>query len=690
MDSPEVLLKKRGLVKYWLDQIKRAGSKIPLKKWENAETRLCAKEKDSSGRDKLPVVNDLRNHYESSRAYLDQREASFKILPASQFMSDEISLKQAECDRVYLGAVWREQEIQIQQSRKLDSSLLRNVGCTMPYFDTKKWMPAVKYINPKDVRIDPDCNGIIEDARWWSYRQFQTMLEFRANHPEIKSDDLKLIRERGESNLTIEEKEKVGEGELDNYTLVCIWHVFAKNSAALINKVEDIDKPDMNESIAEQLKMDTPTRYIQVADGYSKPLFDGDWPFMLDHNEHILTLLTMNKEPDSIYGFTDFEQMERMDLMKDDVMSYIELDAFLSSVRKWLGGEDLPDEVTVNEFLNKTRTSVLPKMLDEQGKPKLVEVSLRQPNQAIVGQYELMHNEALKASGQSELMADTMADFKEVTAIGVRFQEQKLHQRVNLRLGGPRGYEKSIQEDAVKILEIAHQLVPKYSRVLVKVEMPNVNLEQGEIVTDETETIQELPWEQAQQAIRNGGKIVKLGVDAIVGAELAEFWRTLEDTSLAEIRLSTRVSVIPGSTRSITSEQQSEELSQMFLNILWPTIYQPMARIDLAKRFIQYIGRLKGIDDMDDFLPQDSEIGQFVQMTQQQSQQGEQEGQMQQQEMQNQQMMADKDAQGKDLDIARERAKAQMELETMSAKNEMDLQKQKMAVESARAKNANV
>jgi hypothetical protein len=398
----------------------------------------------------------------------------------------------------------------------------------------------------------------------------------------------------------------------------------------------------------------------------------------------------MNKEPDSIYGFTDFEQMERMDLMKDDIMSYIELDAFLSSVRKWIGGEDLPDEVTVNEFLNKTRTSVLPKMLDEQGKPKLVEVSLRQPNQAIVGQYELMHNEALKASGQSELMADTMADFKEVTAIGVRFQEQKLHQRVNLRLGGPRGYEKSIQEDAVKILEIAHQLVPKYSRVLVKVEMPNVNLEQGEIVTDETETIQELPWEQAQQAIRNGGKIVKLGVDAIVGAELAEFWRTLEDTSLAEIRLSTRVSVIPGSTRSITSEQQSEELSQMFLNILWPTIYQPMARIDLAKRFIQYIGRLKGIDNMDDFLPQDSEIGQFVQMTQQQSQQGEQEGQMQQQEMQNQQMMADKDAQGKDLDIARERAKAQMELETMSAKNEMDLQKQKMAVESARAKNANV
>jgi hypothetical protein len=220
--------------------------------------------------------------------------------------------------------------------------------------------------------------------------------------------------------------------------------------------------------------------------------------------------------------------------------------------------------------------------------------------------------------------------------------------------------------------------------------MPNVNLEQGEIVTDETETIQELPWEQAQQAIRNGEKIVKLGVDAIVGAELAEFWRTLEDTSLAEIRLSTRVSVIPGSTRSITSEQQSEELSQMFLNILWPTIYQPMARIDLAKRFIQYIGRLKGIDNMDDFLPQDSEIGQFVQMTQQQSQQGEQEGQMQQQEMQNQQMMADKDAQGKDLDIARERAKAQMELETMSAKNEMDLQKQKMAVESARAKNANV
>jgi len=676
------------LVKYWLKQVKRAGKRIPLDIWQRAEDRLAAREKDDSGKDKKPVVNDFRNHYESSRAYLDQREASFKVLPAAPYRNDEVAIKTAECEKIYLETIWREQECQIEQSQKLDSSLIRNVGYTMVVFDPKKWMPAVKYLSPRDVRIDPDCRGIPSRMNWWAYREYQTMTEFRANHSDIIDTQLETIRQKGESNLDETDKKEIPEGEIEKYILVCVWHIFAKNSAAMIEKQEEETKPPMNESLSEKLKLHTPTRYIQIVEGISTPLIDSEWPFLLDHNEHLLTILTMNKEPESIYGYTDYQQMSRMDSMKDDVMTYIEADAFYSSIRKYLGGDDEIDRLTLDEFMNSTKRAVLWKMLDEQGKPKLQEVSLRQPNAALAPQYDLMHNEAMKASGLSELMADTTADLKEVTAIGVRFQEQKLHQRVNLRLGGPRGYEKSIQEDAVKLLEIAHQLVPRYSVVLVRETLPDLEIQEGMITQTPTEILRELPWEEAQRAILSGGKLVKLGADAIVGADLAQYWRTSKDVPIEEIRLSTKISVVPGSTRSFTQEQQAEEMAQMFINILWPTVYQPMNRIDLAKKFIEFIGQLKGVDNMEDYLPQDSDITQFIQQMQQGQQQ---QMQVQQQESQNQQTMVDKENQTKDEELKRDQIKHQMELQSVAQKTIAEGEKHKMNLEAMKAKqNANI
>lgn len=654
------------LYSFWMRQLKRAEKKIPTSDWKIAKERLGASQKGDDGKPILPVVNDFRNHYESSRAYLDQRDPSFTVLPPAQFMDDPISLKRAECERMYLESVWREQECQIAESSKLNSALTFNVGFTMPIFDIKKWMPAVRYLSCDKVRIDPDCNGIISDAKWWGYQETLSLVDFQAQF-EIGKDEFERLKDQGCYSLDKDDIEKVDDSDKQDYSVVNLWHIFAKNSAALPFK-DKVGKEDKK-----NLKEETIYRYLCLAEGLERTIKDvSRWPFSLDHNEHILTMLTFNHLADDLYGFTDYKQMERMDKMSDNVMSYIESDAFFSSVRKYLGGDHIPDDATLNNFINKYELMVMKGMLDEAGQPKLKEVSLRQPNAALAPQYSLMHEQSIKASGQSELLAESTADLKDVSAMGIRWQEQKLHQRVNLRLSGPQGYEKSIQEDAIKLLEIAHQYVPRLSQVSMM--MPVESVVGDMIVTQDAEQIVDLPWEEAKNAILNGGTLLKLGVDAIVG-ELAEFWVTTDEVPLEEIRLSTRVSIVPGSTRSITQEQHAMEMQDFYINVLYPTIYQPMNRLDLAVNYLNHIGKLRGFTNMDMYLPKVEETQQFAaQQAQQQQQMMEQQQQAQQQQAEQAQQQAEQQMQMEQQSQQLDQQGKQQELQNQAIKDELSIE----------------
>jgi len=476
------------VVKYWESAIKRATKKMPTTAWETAEKRVAATDKKTDGADSRPVVNDLRNHYEGSRAYLDQREPTFKTVPAPAYANNEQIMKRAECERKYLEYVWKEQNCQVAQSQKLDSSLIRNVGFTMPVFDFKKWMPTVRYLPAKDVRLDPDCGGIWEKVSWTAFRDPISLEMLKANNPDITTEEMKQLSDKGASSLTEEEQENADDDEKELYAVAVVWHIYAKNDSATRDYGNEEDEV---ESLSDELKLNTPVRYIQLVEGLNRPLQDEDeWPFLLDHNEQMITRLQMNKEPENLYGFTDYEQMERMDEMSDKVMSYVEIDAYWAANRKYTGSESAGQntETAINTFLNTNKKVYIPNMIGDDGNPTLQRIDADTVNQTLPPAYELMHSQSKEASGQDELQAESVADLKDVTAIGIRFQDQKLHQRVNLRLGGPRGYEKSIHTDAIKLMEIAHQLVPKYSTVSAKKELPAV--EGGEITYEKEETLQ--------------------------------------------------------------------------------------------------------------------------------------------------------------------------------------------------------
>ncbi len=678
------------LYTYWSGLIKRAGKKMPTTQWQVAEDRLKAKADRNTIRtdDKRPVVNDFRNHYESSRAYLDQRDPSFKVKAAPAFINDSAIMKRAECEKLYLERIWHEQECQIAQSQKLASALVRNVGFTLVIFDKKKWMPSIRYLPARDVRLDPDCDGILENAGWCAYKENLAIEDLKATYPQVTKADIDLLKtNKGGSVLTEEELEKEKDEDKESFSVVTVWHIFARNAAAIRTFKDDTDEQDLpTPRMAEKMKLNTPRRYIVLAEGLNKPLRNDDkWDFDLDHNEFPINRLSFNHQPEDLYGFTDYQQMERMDELSDQIMQYLEQDAYFSAIRKYGAGKgaEAISQETIEDFINSNKRSVLLDILDESGNLLLKEITVGTTNSSLPGHYELMHEQAKEASGQNELMSDSIADFKDVTAIGVRYQEQKLHQRVNLRLGGPRGYEKSIAEDAVKMLEIAHQKVPKFSSIGIIREVEQLDEKTNEMVTTPQEVMESLPWKDAKKAIMKGGQLLKLGVDVIVGPELAKFWVTSDEVPIQDIRLSTEVMVVAGSTRSITQEQRVAELKDYYSNILWPTIYQPMMRLDLAKKYNEHIGKLMGLDRVEDYLPDDGDIQKFIEQQRQAAEEERQAAQSAQPDQSGDEIRKQAAA---DAQLERDGAKAQLEMEKEQQKAEFEQDKGKMQLEIARQK----
>jgi len=376
----------RQIYDYWMSCIRRAKVKRPIEDWEEAERKLSLK-KDEDGKtiDK-PYINDFRALYETGKAYIDQREASFKITPARHFMRDPEALKRAECESVLLEYIWREQNCQISESRKLDSSLVRNVGYTLVGFDTKKWLPSLKYLSPKKVGIDPNCEGVIENAGWCYYEQDISFEQFTANLKTagitLTEAELDGIRKKAGSELNDEQLRDMDDADAPFYRVVTVYHVFARNDAAI--RIYDKDEEQApSESLAEELKLNTPRRYLQFVGGLAKPVMNKEeWPFDLDDDEFPITDLIFNTPPDDYYGFTDNVQMSRMDTFSDNLMADVEKACYWASRKKFVGSTERSDvlHTSIDDFMNKPSTSYLPDMLDSEGNPKIKMIDVGQIN----------------------------------------------------------------------------------------------------------------------------------------------------------------------------------------------------------------------------------------------------------------------------------------------------------------------
>lgn len=574
----------RDLYLYWMSWIKRSKKNQPKEAWKKAEDMLLIADSD-----KQPYLSGFRLLYERLKSYLDQIRPTFDVVPSQAYFNDEFTSKASECDKKYLDYIWDEQSLQRIQSQKLDSALIRNCGYSLLGFDTKKWMPKLSYLKSEKVYTDPDCDGIKENAKAIAYEEDISIEEFVSKYKNI---DVKSVLSRAGNILSLSEQaEMPSDVDAKMFKTVKIYHIFAKGDSAVRKSNSDNETPT-SEEVGDLFEQE-PRRYLQFAEGYEQPLVDGDWPYDIDNDEFPITELMFNCVSGSYYSYTDNDHMTRTDELCDSILKDVEENAYYGGKKKFAGSASANDlsRETIENFLNDPQRSYLPDMVDSSGNLKIQQIDTGKFEAGLMKTYELFNQIRKESSALGELLSNTAEDFKDVTALAVRVQDANSHQNVNRRLSGPFGYEESIKDDAIKILEIAHQYVPTLSIV----QMSNVSPE-GMM----TEEMVKLPWPQVREAIANGGKLIQLGVDAIVGPELAQFWR--EGMPQMEFKLSTSVRVKKGSTRDMTQENKAAVMKQFYLEVLLP-FYTATNRFDLAANYIKQMGQMAGIDHIDETVP---------------------------------------------------------------------------------------
>lgn len=620
----------RQISTYWINCIKRAEKAQPTAEWLAAMNRLKCKEgsgEEGRGGNEEPYVNGFRLHYESLKAFLDQRNAEFNVTPTEPFLTNPTIIKQAECDLAYLTYVWDEQKCQPVSSQMLDSAIIRNLGCTLPGFDKKKWMPNLQYVSAKNILFDPDCNGVREKAGWEGYKETVSVEELLSKAPELTEDEIEKIKREAGSLLTDEEQTEYDIKDPDKtaFSVVTLYHIFARNDVAIRKFTEEEKMPDKEK--VKVLNLTTPKRYLQFVKGLERPLVNTEgWPYELDDNEFPTTVLKFNKPVEDSFGFTDNIQMKRLDIAFDNIMHDLVDSAYWEGNKKFGGTGESGDltEADVEKFLRDPKKWYLPKIIGSDGNPKIKWIDTGKFSPELVEALKVVDEQRDKASAIGEILSTQAAEWKDVRAISARIHDANVHQKINRRLSE---YELTIAENAVKMLEIAHQFVPRYS--LLEVPVPKWTLDEGGNPVETGETYmdyQSFPWEQVQVLMsRPNVTLIMLGADAIVGPELAPYWRTAEEYSPQLFKLSTTIQVVPGSTRSITKEHRAAMLKEYYNEIFFP-LYQLMGRWDLARNFLGHISTLIDLGDGKDFIPDLQSTQQFNQQWQQMQMQAQMEG----------------------------------------------------------------
>jgi hypothetical protein len=576
----------KKLYHYWMNSIKRAKKAQPTDAWKRAENKLKV---DDVG--KQPYLSGYRLLYESMKSFLDQNTPQFDIQPTRAFMDNELANKYAECDSAMLDYIWAEQDVQTVQSTKLDSCLVRNVGFSLCGFDVKKWLPSCRYLNASSVGFDPDCDNQISLASWMHYEEPMSLEDFKSKYDLNEQDMMKVVKAAG-SSLDEKEQEALPDGDDGSlYKTVLVYHIFARNDAA-VRDTEGEEIP--TDKQVESLELETPKRYLQYVEGLEKPIFDGPWPYELDDNEFPITPLRFNTLSEDLYGYTDNDHMNRIDGFCDNLMSDIEESSKWYSRKKFGSKKTDLTDTAIQDFLNNPKKTFLPGIIGTDGKPKISMLDIGGYEPGLMATYKQASDERRDASALGELLSTRASEYKDVTALAASIHDNNAHQRVNRRLGGPEGYEHSINADAIKLLEIAHQEIPRYSTLEIEV----VDEESGETMKQ----LQSFPWAEAQQYLLQGAALIQLGADAIVGDELAQYWRTHEEFSPVLFKLSTQVSVRPGSTREATKDKKAAVMKQFYLEVLAP-LYQGMGDWTHAIRYIENMGYYAGIENMADYLP---------------------------------------------------------------------------------------
>ena len=639
---PDEIQDPRALrqAQFFMDLIK-SGEVWPEDEWDKAREAY-------EGDAKTPQrVNLWRSTIDTSLAFQLQTDPTIRISPAEGFEDDERSKGRAGCDEALIKYLWREMGFGPERLRVIREGRIIGLGFARCCMDLRRMLPGIRHMDPEQVRIDPNCRGNIAEAQWVGFCEYVSPDLLVKDHPGLDVDKLRKASEpasgpKDDPDATKEQAEQISKsrGAVGAHLRrVRLWRLFLRNAAALYDK-EPVGEKDEEagphlERFRDKEGLTEPRRYVELVEGYDCPaIVDEDaWPeaLALDYDSWPVKRLAFNEAHHRTAGFTDHRHTKKV----EEYLETVTGSGNRSMALKNCGAigvvqGDLRSESELKKLLEQEGLKIVKNALGPDGKPLMAllfqDAGLSPED---VSWAELLMNWHDLISGVPKIRQGSEPETGvTATASDIASEATNARNEAQLRL-----IEEFDAEVVEQIQAMAHVNLRQLSSVEVVVPEQTVEVADpmtGMPVYDPTtflpmtqttpahpEVMDNLPWAVASQILTEqpDAQLVSLGVEAMVGPELAQFWTDGEPLSV--VRRSTQVTIERGSTQRRTREKKVLLALEMFKTVLAP-IYEKTGRVDLLVKFATLLFDMQGLKtDFGAALPDPQEIMAQMQMQQQ-------------------------------------------------------------------------
>ena len=603
------------------------GEEYPLEEWKRARRQYAGGKEEAD----QEWANLFRGQVDTLKAFLDQGWTAMRFLPAEGRDKEPDVQGQAACDTALAQYFKRELALEGEALRALQSCLIVNAGCVVRKWDLARMIPSIQEIKPEQVRWDSNCGGNPRRAGWVAYVEFVSpeMLHRETGIPVRTLRDAarktKPPREEeasGETTLVETSARKLqAQGKCRATLDRCrVWNFFGRNEYALYDEAPD-DMPGLS-SQAEQSILEEdpdaerepekgphlerfldaqglrePRRFVRIVEGLDDrgPIADeDDWPkeLALDTDEWPVIWIAFNDDGETVASFPDYRHTNKGNKAFESALGDFAWRMRFQLAMRWLLSRSLgKNRDEIERALKDFETATIPDALDDQGRPLVKQADLADFPPVILEALKVWREVTDIASMQNEILRGGEGTFN--TAFEARMSREASTVKVSNRL---RAYEAFVAEIHRGLLAMAHVMMPLGTAVEMFVFDPKTN-EVLELIPKEN-----LRWAEVRRLMLEspGTEITELGVEAIVGPELARFWKPKQPLEI--IRRDLRVMLEEGGTQRSARLEQGAVLKELAAEVLLP-LYQQANRPDLVVEAVRRILTAAGIAEADALLP---------------------------------------------------------------------------------------
>lgn len=594
--------KKRA--RYFL-QLVKAGEVWPEKEWD--EARLAYEADTAEG--KRPRVSRWRSTVDIKAAFVDEEPPKVNVEPRAGMAGDMATVNRAKADEALYAYLYDELGYRATIGKMRHSADVTGLGWVVCCTDTRRVMPDLKFIQNEQVALDGNGGGNLKRLSWIAYYELVAPELLQKEFPDLNlekartaaqtprrenlegtSEDIRRVQQAMDATRTMESKCKV-------------WRIFLRNEAALYDtepsKSEE-GQPHL-ERFRDREGMNEPRRHVVVVEGYETLLRDEDrWPDVLacDWDEWPIHRLAFNEAYERTSGFTDYRHEEKLlGYIENAMADANDVMALHTSLKIGAARGDMRDAQTIKNSIEAKGIQVIPDAFDEQGRPLLQPLNFGNLDQQHLNWIELCERTYETVSGVPKVQQGSENDTQQ-TATEIKVMSDAANARMDVRL---HKFEEANALVAAHVLMMAHVLLKRGSSVEVVEDVEGVDPKTGApTMVQQARVVDGLSWDQAQVAIMQGGTLITMGVDAMIGSELAAFWE--DGLPLDIIRRNIRVSVEKGSTQRRARMEKVSMFLQTYMGMVDPILMQlgmTRERLEAAKKVME----MQGLGDLKSIVP---------------------------------------------------------------------------------------